>query len=239
VFVNDAMVATVTPEQVASWPRLDALVPGDARRLGTWEMVTLQGAGARPTELPRPSTGYPDLVPAIFPGAEPGAVSFGMFDPVELAKKGKPGLREDNIRAVRIKIAQGTGRGQNDDGGGAGGDPTKLVVTVTAPSGTTRLSGEQILALPREEMPGSADQKGWQLGALLAAAGVKSYQRLVLHDTAGANLTLDKKDLGPNAIAFIKLNKQGALRFRIFKKTGDGWNPGGGDLRGLVAIDVK
>src|SRR6185436_19931210 len=140
VFVNDAMVATVTPEQVASWPRLDALVPGDARRLGTWEMVTLQGAGARPTELPRPSTGYPDLVPAIFPGAEPGAVSFGMFDPVELAKKGKPGLREDNIRAVRIKIAQGTGRGQNDDGGGAGGDPTKLVVTVTAPSGTTRLS---------------------------------------------------------------------------------------------------
>src|SRR5262245_48794883 len=48
LFVNDAAVATVSPAQVAGWPRLDALVPGDARRLGTWEMVALQGAGARP-----------------------------------------------------------------------------------------------------------------------------------------------------------------------------------------------
>lgn len=246
LFVNDAAVATVSPAQVAGWPRLDALVPGDARRLGTWEMVTLQGAGARPTDVPHPSTTYPDLVPAIFPGPDPGAgpgdgggVSFGMFDPVELARKGKPALRADNVRAIRIRIAQNSGRGQNDDGGGAGGDPTKLVVTVTTASGATRLTGEQILALPREEMPGNADQKGWQLGALLTAAGVKSYQRLVLRDAAGTNLTLDRKDLGADAVAFIKLNKQGALRFRIFKKAGDGWSPGGGDLRALVAIDVK
>ena len=243
LFVNDAAVATLSPAQVAGWPRLDALVPGDARRLGTWEMVALQGAGAKPTEVPHPSTTYPDLVPAIFPGTgagpDGGGISFGMFDPVELARKGKPALRADGIRAIRIKLAQNSGRGQNDDGGGAGGDPTKLVVTVTTPSGATRLTGEQILALPREEMPGNADQKGWQLGALLAAAGVKSYQRLVLRDAAGTNLTLDRKDLGPSAVAFIKLNKQGALRFRILKKVGDGWSPGGGDLRALVAIDVK
>src|SRR5678815_4342249 len=124
-----------------------------------------------------------------------------MFDPVELARKGKPALRADTVRAIRIKLAQNSGRGQNDDGGGAGGDPTKLVVTVTTPSGAIRLTGEQILALPREEMPGNADQKGWQLGALLTAAGVKSYQRLVLRDAAGTNpvsythLTLPTSDL--------------------------------------------
>jgi hypothetical protein len=248
LFVNDAAVATISPAQVAGWPRLDGLVPGDARRLGTWEAVSLEGAGAKPTEVPHPSTTYPDLVPAIFPGPGPGpgagpgnsgGVSFGLFDPVELARKGQPALRQDGVRAIRIKIAPNTGRGQNDDGGGAGGDPTKLVVTVTSPSETTRLTGEQILALPREAMPGNADQKGWQLGALLTAAGVKSYQRLVLHDAAGTNLTLDRKDLGAGAVAFIKLNKQGALRFRIYKKAGDGWTPGAGDLRGLVAIDVK
>src|SRR5439155_1953372 len=147
-------IGTVQSSLVASWPRLDTLVPGDARRLGTWEVVSLEGAGPRATALSHPSTAYPDLVPAIFPG-DGGAVSFGMFDPVELARKGKPALREDHVKAIRIKLAQNSGRGQNDDGGGGGGDPTKLVVTVTSPAGTSKLSGEQILALPREPMPGN------------------------------------------------------------------------------------
>jgi hypothetical protein len=237
LYVNDARVGVVTPAQLASWPRLDSLVPADARRLGTWEVVSLQGAGARPTDVPRPSTSYPDMVPAIFPGTD-GSASFGMFDPVELAKKGPPALRADRIQAIRIKLAQGGGRGQNDDGGGGGGDPTKLVLTVTTPAGTTTLSGEQLLALPREPMPGNPDQKGWRLSALLAAAGVTSFQRLVLRDTSGANLTLDKSDISETSIPFIKLNKQGALRFRTFKKAGDGWDPSG-DLRGLVSIDAK
>jgi hypothetical protein len=95
-----------------------------------------------------------------------------------------------------------------------------------------------LLALPREAMPGNPDQKGWRLSALLAAAGVTSFQRLVLRDTSGANLTLDKSDVSETSIPFIKLNKQGALRFRVFKKAGDGWDPSG-DLRGLVSIDAK
>jgi hypothetical protein len=242
LFVNDLSLGTVEPSVLASWPRLDTLVPGDARRLGTWEVVSLQGAGPKPTELSHPSTAYPDLVPAVFPGDAPGGgpadVSFGMFDPVELARKGKPALREDHVKAIRIKLAQNSGRGQNDDGGGGGGDPTKLVVEVTSAAGKSRLTGEQILALPREAMPGNPDQKGWRLSALLDAAGVKSYQRLVLRDTSGANLTLDRKDVSDASVPFIKLNKQGALRFRVMKKAGDGWNASG-DLRGLVSIDAK
>jgi hypothetical protein len=93
-------------------------------------------------------------------------------------------------------------------------------------------------AVPREPMPGNPDQKGWRLSALLTAAGVSRFQRLVLRDASGANLTLDKKDLSETSIPFIKLNKQGALRFRVFKKAGGGWDPTG-DLRGLVSIDVK
>jgi hypothetical protein len=218
------------------------VVPDDARRLGTWELVSLQGAGAKPTDVPHPSTTYPDMVPAIFPGPGPaagaGGASFGMFDPVELARKGQPALRADHIKAIRIKLAQGGGRGQNDDGGGGAGDPTKLVLTVTTPAGATTLSGEKLLALPREPMPGNPDQKGWRLSALLTAAGVTSFQRLVLRDSSGANLTLDRKDISASSIPFIKLNKQGALRFRIFKKAGDGWDPSG-DLRGLVSVDVR
>ncbi|HEX2686519.1 MAG TPA: hypothetical protein VHN14_07870 [Kofleriaceae bacterium] len=237
IFVNDASVATVQAAQLASWPRLDSLVPADVRKLGTWEVVSLQGAKPTPTDVARPSSSYPDMVPAIFP-AEGGGVSFGMFDPVELAKKGKPALREDHVKAIRIKVAQGGNRGQNDDGGGAAADPTKLVVSVKTPAGTTMLTGDKLLALPREPMPGNPDQKGWRLAALLEAAGVKTYEHLVLSDASGTSLTLDRKDLDDNTVPFIKLNKSGSLRFRVLKKAGDGWNPSG-DLRGLMAIEAK
>jgi len=237
LFINDLTMGTVQPAQIAAWPRLDTLVPGDARKLGTWELVALEGAGPKPTEIAHPSGAYPDMVPAIFPG-EGGGVAFGMFDPVELARKGKPAMREDHVKAIRIKVAQGGNRGQNDDGGGGAGDPTKLVLLVKTAAGTTPLTGDKILALPREAMPGNANQKGWRLAKLLEAAGVTSYAHLVLSDASGTNLVLDKKDLDDNTVPFIKLNKQGALRFRVLKKTGDGWNTSG-DLRALAAIEVK
>jgi hypothetical protein len=237
IFVNDTSVATIAAAQIAGWPRLDTLVPADARKLGTWELVSVQGPRPKPSELSHPSTGYPDMVPALFPG-DGGAPAFGMFDAVELARKGKAALREDHITAIRIKVAQGGGRGQNDDGGGGGGDPTKLVIAVKTPSGTTNLTGEKLLSLPREATPGQPDQKGWRLQALLAAAGITSYSRLILTDTSGANLILDRKDLSDTSVPFIKLNKQGLLRLRVLKKTGEGWNPAG-DLRGLVAIEAK
>lgn len=236
IFVNDQQVATVDAAKLATWPRLDTLVPTEARRLGTWEIVYLKGTKA--SELPRPSTSYPDMVPAVFP-ADNGSAAFGMFDPVELAKKGKPGLRQTDLTEIRIKVATGGGRGQNDDGGGGGGaDPQKLVITVKQKSGTTQFTGPQLLALPREGAPGNEDQKGWRLTKVLDAVGIKKFERLVLTDAAGLNLTLDRKDFDDKTtIPFIKLNKQGALRFRIFKKQGEGWNPTG-DLRALTGIEV-
>ena len=129
IFINDSSVAKIDPAQIATWPRLDTLVPPEVRKLGTWEVVALVGTKSTPIEVAHPSASYPDMVPAIFPDGG-GGVSFGMFDTVELARKGKPAMREDHVTAIRIKVAQGGNRGQNDDGGGAAADPTKLVITV-------------------------------------------------------------------------------------------------------------
>src|SRR5262249_8772924 len=115
IIVNDLSLGTVQPTLLAGWPRLDSLVPGDARRFRPWERVSLQGANPAPTELSHPSTAYPDLVPALFPG-DGGSASFGMFDPVELARRGKPAMREDNLKTIRITFARDSNRGQNDDG---------------------------------------------------------------------------------------------------------------------------
>src|SRR5262249_25815856 len=138
LFIDDASIAKVSAAQIATWPRLDTLVPIAARRLGTWDVVTLKSK--KQTELHRPSDTYPELVPALFPG-EGGAPAFGMFDPVELANHGKPALREDDLHELRVKLAKGQGRGEHESGEGGGSDPTQLKIAVHTPKGNSVLEG--------------------------------------------------------------------------------------------------
>jgi hypothetical protein len=218
---------------------VDTLVPVTARRLGTWEVVHLKGQSPTPTDLNHPSATYPDLVPVLFL-AQDNTASFGMFDPVELAKHGKPALRVDGITELRIKVAQGAGRGEHESGEGGGADPMTLKITITTAAGERVLEGKALLATPRSPMPGDTggEGKGWPLTTILELGGVTKFQRLLLTDAGGTNLTLDKADFDPKkSVPFIKLNRQGQLRFRVFKKQGDTWQAAG-DLRGLVSVQV-
>ncbi|HEY5937905.1 MAG TPA: hypothetical protein VIU61_24820 [Kofleriaceae bacterium] len=237
VFVNDTSVVKISPDQITSWPRLDSLLPEDAQRLGTWQVVYITGADPKPAELNNPSSSYPQMVPALFPG-EGNLPAFGMFDPIELMKHGKPGLRQDRVREIRIKMSK-DGRGGDHQGGAASTDPSKLVLTIKTDDGDKQLTGTQILALPVETMPGNDDNKGWKLTKLLAAAGAPAkYAQLVLTDAAGANLVISKKDFDDTTmIPFVKLNRQGSLRFRMMKKQGEGWNATS-DLRALTSVKV-
>jgi hypothetical protein len=200
--------------------------------------VSLVSDKPAPAELERPSMNYPDMVPVIYPNE--GKVSFGMFDPVELAKRGKPGMREDNVRQVRIKVSKEGRGGEHQGGGGESVDPVNLKLTFKLADGKeTVLTGAQILAVPREAQPGAADTKGWRLTALVDAAGVKTYSKLILIDAAGVALPFEKAELtDPEQVAFIKLNKQGTLRFRMLKKDGTTWKAAA-DLRALATIQVK
>jgi len=236
IFVDDQQVGKLAFDQVNLWPRLDTLVPVSARRLGTWQTVTLKGA--KSVDLQQPSAAHPELVPALFPN-DAGAPSFGMFDPVELAKHGKPALREDAIHEVRIKLATGGGRGQNDTGEGGGKDPRTIELTIKTAAGEQVIKGETLLETQREAQPGETGEgKGWTLTSILGHAGIKTYERLLLTGEGGTNLTLEKQDLDPKtSVPFVKLNRQGSLRFRVFKKQGDTWQPGQ-DLRGLVRVEI-
>jgi len=238
VFVDGKQVATVSQTQLAAWPRVDQLVPVEARRLGRWQDLELVGAKPKPTDMASPSATYPDLVPAVFPG-EGGDPAFGMFDPVELAKHGKPVVRQDGITEVRIALAQNSGRGQNETGAGGGGDPTKLELTIKTAKGEQVVKGDALLATARQAMPGGdGEAKGWPLSLILENAGVKAYKRVRLSGESGSSVTLEKQDLDPKtSVPFVKLNRQGQLRFRVFKKQGESWQPGP-DLRGLTKIEV-
>jgi hypothetical protein len=223
------------------WPRLDTLVPKSAQRLGTWQTIRLVTTPtSKPAEVNQPSATYPELVPALFPG-DKGVPAFGMFDPVEHAKKGKPALQENGITEIRIVLAKGTGRGGNDHQGGEAGDPAALKLTIRTAKSEVAIEGAKLLALAREPAPGHGEGdggKGWKLHALLEQAGIKTYERLLLTDAKGTNLTLEKQDLDPaTSIPFVKLNRQGTLRFRVFRKEGATWQPGS-DLRGLTTIEI-
>jgi hypothetical protein len=235
VFVNEEVITTVTLEQLKAWPRIDTVVPVEARRLGTWQSIEL--VGAKPVTIQQPSSTHPDRVPAIFLGDKGPA--FGMFDPVELAKKGTPALREDGVTEVRIRTAQGSGRGENEHGEGGGGDPSKLEIKIKTKAGEQVVTGEKLIAMPREAPPGEADtHAGWRLLTLLEKQGIKAPKRLLLSDAKGTNLTLEAQDLDPaTAVPFLKLNRQGTIRFRVFRKQGDTWQMGS-DLRGLTTIEV-
>ena len=235
LFVGDVSVATVDVAAVKDWPRLDSLLPEGARRLGKWQAIATKGA--KTAELVKPFETYRDYVPALFPG-EGNAISFGMFDPVELGKRGKPALREDAISEIRIKLDASGMRGGNDHGGGEVIDPAKVELAIKTTAGEKKLTGEQLLGLEREAMPGGGgDAKGWRLDTILTAAEVKSWDKIMLYDAGGTTLPLEKKDMDANTIPFIKLNRQGSLRFRLYKKQADGFQAAG-DLRALTRIEI-
>jgi hypothetical protein len=234
ILVGDQPVAAVTLAQLATWPRLDTLVPIEDRRLGRWDDLVF--SATKPTTIHAPSSTYPDLVPAVFPD-DAGTAAFGMFDPVELAKHGKPATRVDGVRQIKIAIAQDSGRGQHEQGAGGGADPSELKLSIKTPKGEHVIDGKTLLAIPRETAPGGEGQ-GWTLRTILKAADVTQFEQLVLNDAAGLALNLDASAFDPaSSIPFVKLNRQGALRFRVYKKQGDGWTSSG-DLRGLVAIEI-
>jgi len=235
LFVDDVAVAKVDVAAVKDWPRLDTLLPEGARRLGKWQAIATKGA--KTAELNKPFETYRDYVPALFPG-ESGTVSFGMFDPVELGKRGKPALREDNINELRVKLDASGMRGGNDHASGEVIDPAKVELVIKTTAGEKKLTAVQLLELTREVVPGGGgDAKGWRLDTILTAAGVTSFDKLMLYDAGGTTLPLEKKDLDAGTIPFVKLNRSGMLRFRLYKKQGEGFQ-GAGELKSLVRIDI-
>jgi hypothetical protein len=238
LYVDGKQVATVTDAQISAWPRLDTLVPAENQRLGTWDAINLASTDGKGTAINKPSASHPDLVPALYPG-EGGAPAFGLFDPVELAKHGKPAVGEAKVRSISIKLSTASGHGGNDHQGGDIQDPTKLELIIKSSTGEQTVTGAKLLEVPRVPAPGEDEAKGWPLAVILDHASVKGYQKLLLTDGKETALTLEKGDLDDKvSVPYVKLNRQGSLRVIVYKKHGDSWQRGG-DLRGLAYIEVQ
>lgn len=237
--MNEKQVADADLAKAATWPRLDSLLPEADRRYGTWEAITGKANGAA-FEIKKPGATYGTLVPALYPAKSGKGVSLGLFDPVDLAHKGAPKVSHEELSELRVVIDTSGGRGQNDHSGGEAVDPNTITLTIEAGGKTIEVKGDKLLAIPRENAPDdtSGEHKGWSLVSILAAQQVAAPKRAILTGDE-MNLTLEQEDFDARtSIPFVKLNRQGALRFRTYKKQGDAWTAMGGDLRGLRKIQV-
>jgi hypothetical protein len=234
VFVDDQPVATIDAAKLATWPRLDGIVPVAAQRLGTWESLAVKGA--KDEVLTAPADRFPSLIPALYPG--PGGPSLGMFDIIELTKKTAPKVTFAGVRELRVKLLADSDRGLNEEGSKDAFDPAKLIIAIEG-GPQPQLTGTQIIELPRDTPPnGDTATTGWTLVSLLRAAGIEKPKSLLLTDEHGATLTLTAAQLDPaTSVPYVKLNRQGALRFRMYTKQNDGWALGGA-LRGIASIKV-
>lgn len=236
VFVNDQSITRLTPDQIQGWVQLPGVLPLQDRRQGMWTQIAVKGRGEQPQVLTRPSDAYPDQIPVLYPG-DNGSLAFGMFQPVEFAKHGAASMSIDGAREVRITVDLSSGRGQNDDGNSAVGDPRSIQLAIKNGKAEQTIKGDKLIAIPFDPSPNGSKDQGWKLTTLLANANVTTFKQLILTDATGAKLTLDKTDVSDTSVPFVKMNKQAKLKVRVWKKNGDGWTEAK-NLRELKTIDV-
>src|SRR5436853_7055937 len=98
VYLNDKLVATIDATKLATWPRLDSVVPVEANQLGTWTAIAIKGKA--PTDIQNPSAKFQSFVPALYPG--PDGPTMGWLDLVAPVHHGAAKTTCAGVTAIRI-----------------------------------------------------------------------------------------------------------------------------------------
>jgi hypothetical protein len=264
LLVDGKPIANADRAAAAAWSRLADLLPANARDAKAWAAVEIHTHSGRITTMPEPAATQPGLIAAIFPGKD--GIDFGMFTPEELAKHGTPKMVEMDVSDVRVKLtpapepADGSGgsdaSGSGSDSGGSGGangeggganrtadtsrDLTGIKLTIKMPSGEVQVTGDDLGKIATTVAPmGDTSTPGWDVATVLAAKKIKPTSKLIITDEGGASVTMTAKQLDPKTdLAFMKVNKQGQIRFRLFEKNAGGAWDVAGELRGVTTIEL-
>ncbi len=248
VVESAALGATAVPlDRLATVPALD-----------TWIAVeAIDQAGKVHTVL-APAKNHSGAVPAL--AADDRGAIFGLLrdgkleQPVATVVKVTVKTRSDAGKPVEGMDHGGAGgSGVGDSGGGGdhgtGGNaadkgvratPTAdLKIAIEGPGGSSTFTGDKMVGLPEVKAPtGDTETPGWSLVDVLAAAGLENVTAVTLTDDENAALRIERADFDPaKAVLYLKLNRSGVIRFRLFRKSGDVWEIAG-ELRGIKKIKV-
>jgi len=262
LIVDGKVVASANKDAV-KWTPVADLLPAAAKDTKSWHALEVHTAAGRVTTMGDPAATQPGMIPALFPGDD--GVDFGMFSADALAKHGAPTSVEHHITDVRVALAapdpNGAGSASGSDGSGANGgsgsgngegngsnrtasadgpDVSNVKLTIKQKAGDLEVSGNDLLKIAKTTAPiGDTTTEGWDVAAVLASRQIKPTAKVVITDESGTSVTMTAKQFDPKTdLAFMKINKQGQIRFRLFEK-----NPGGawdvaGELRGVTTIEL-
>jgi hypothetical protein len=248
VYLDERQVASKV--ELSGEPRaLTALVPG-LPPPGAWLALELVDTHGKVHTTMRPAFNHPGKVAVVAVGPDGVDVGFRFPDARGPLVDAVRGIARVTIKAKgdagQIAAQAAGDRGGGDSGGNRehanearSAAPTDLAIAITGVGGESTFTGDQLDALPVIKAPsGDTQTPGWSLIDVLAAAGVTRPQIVHLTDGEGATLRLDAADFDPaKAVLYLKLNRQGLIRFRLFRKKGEAWEVGG-ELRGLTKIHV-
>lgn len=238
----DDKVLTESPSLGVTPTAVSAVATG-APPLAQWIAVEVIDQAGKVDTLLAPAKNHPGSEPALTADAK--GVWFGLLQGGKLVQPVGP------IAKLTIKTKSDAGKpaGHVDHGsGGGGGDhgateratPTDaLKLEIETAAGKSTFTGDKMVGLPEAKAPtGDTETPGWNLVDVLGAAGIKDAKAVVLTDEENATLRIEGDDWDPaKAILYLKLNKSGQLRFRVFRKTGEVWEMAG-ELRGVQKIRV-
>ena len=251
ILVDDREVAASV--QLGGEPRpLTELAPG-APALAAWVALEVIDATGKVHTTMTPAKNEAGKVPMLAVGADGVELGFRsaaatgpLADPVRAVSKVTIKTRSDAGQVANQVGHAHAHAGEGDSGGGRehgtearpapGAD---LKIAITGARGEWTFTGDKLAVLPVIKAPtGDTETPGWSLFDVLTAAGISRPEVVHLTDGEGATLRLDAKDFDPaNVVLYLKLNRSGVIRFRLFRRVGATWEVGG-ELRGITKIHI-
>lgn len=247
IFVDDKPVASTA--NLGGEPRpLTEVVPG-APALAAWLALEAIDASGKVHTTMAPARNQAGKVPVVAVDKDGVWLGYqaGAAAPVDVVR---------GVTRVTIKAKGDAGQiaaqaGHDDHGGGDSSGNREhagearpavsadLQIAITGVHGDSVFTGDKLAGLPVVKAPsGDTETPGWSLTDVLAAAGIVKPEVVHLTDGEGATLRLDAADFDPaKVVLYLKLNRSGVIRFRVFRKAGETWEVGG-ELRGITKIHV-
>ena len=247
IFIDDREVATSV--ELGGEPRPLVELIKDAPAAESWLALEAIDSGGKVHTTMTPAKNQAGKVALLAMGKDGVELGFraigakgGLADPVRAVTKVTIKTRSD---AGQIAAQVGE-HGSGDSGGKREhadevrpvASPT-MQIAITGARGESVFTGDKLEALPVIKAPaGDTETPGWSLLDVLGAAGIDKPQVVHLTDGEGATLQLGAADFDPaQAVLYLKLNRSGVVRFRVFRKKGETWEVGG-ELRGITKIHI-
>lgn len=234
IVVDGETVAKLTVADAVNWKRVDDLLPQAVRDTAEWKSIKVTNKRNRVLQLDDPKSTQAGRTAMLYPGQQQ-MLAFGMFDEAELKSKGAP--RTVYVDVIKLEIETREGRRQAP----APEQPTiRATLNMTINGAKLAVTTGDLQKLPKITAPvGDTETPGWNLKDIIGLQGDVKFEKVLVLSEGAPPVEVSAADVAnADILGFFKLNRQGVLRFRMYKRAGGSWDTLH-ELRGVTQITVE